>query len=124
VIDGEPIEIWGDGTQVRDFNYVDDVVDAILLAAATDDSNGQIYNLGSDETINLRALAELCIEVNRGGNYCLIPYPPDRKPIDIGDYYADYRRIRGKLGWRPQVNLREGLTRTLEYYRQHRQHYW
>ena len=124
VIDGEPIEIWGDGTQVRDFNYVDDVVDAILLAAATDDSNGQIYNLGSDETINLRALAELCIEANRGGNYCLIPYPPDRKPIDIGDYYADYRRIRGKLGWRPQVNLREGLTRTLEYYRQHRQHYW
>jgi len=124
VIDGEPIEIWGDGTQVRDFNYVDDVVDAILRAAATDDSNGQIYNLGSDETINLRALAELCIEVNRGGNYCLIPYPPDRKPIDIGDYYADYRRIRGKLGWKPQVNLREGLTRTLEYYRQHRQHYW
>jgi len=124
VIDGDPIEIWGDGTQVRDFNYVDDVVDAMLLAAATDDSNGQIYNLGSDETINLRALAELCIEVNCGGNYSLIPYPPDRKPIDIGDYYADYRRIRGKLGWRPQVSLREGLTRTLEYYRQHRQHYW
>jgi len=124
VIDGEPIEIWGDGTQVRDFNYVDDVVDAILLAAATDDSNGQIYNLGSDETINLRALAELCVEVNRGGNYCLVPYPPDRKPIDIGDYYADYRRIRGKLGWRPQVSLREGLMRTLEYFRQHRQHYW
>ena len=124
VIDGDPIEIWGDGTQVRDFNYVDDVVDAILLAAATDDSNGQIYNLGSDETINLRALAELCVGVNRGGNYCLIPYPPDRKPIDIGDYYADYRRIQGKLGWRPQVSLREGLTRTLDYYRQHRQHYW
>ena len=98
----------------------------MLLAAATDDSNGQIYNLGSDETINFRDLAELCVEVNaaRAASYRIIPYPPDRKPIDIGDYYADYRRIRGKLGWRPQVSLREGLTRTLEYYRQHRQHYW
>jgi UDP-glucose 4-epimerase len=124
LIDGEPIEIWGDGTQVRDFNYVDDVVDAILLAAITDDSNGQIFNLGSDETINFRNLAELCVELNGGGSYRIIPYPPDRKPIDIGDYYADYRRIRGKLGWTPKVNLREGLTRTLEYYRQHRQHYW
>jgi len=124
LIEGEPIEIWGDGAQVRDFNYVDDVVEAMLLAARTDDANGQIYNLGSDEVINLRDLAELCIEINGGGCYRIVPYPPDRKPIDIGDYYADYRRIRGKLGWAPQVSLREGLTRTWAYYRQYREHYW
>jgi len=124
LIEGEPIEVWGDGTQIRDFNYVDDVMDAMLLAAITDDANGNIFNLGSDETINLRDLAALCVEVNGQGSVRIVPYPPDRKPIDIGDYYADYRRIRGKLGWTPQVNLREGLARTLDYYGRHREYYW
>ncbi len=124
LIEGEPIEIWGDGMQIRDFNYVDDVVDAMLLAAKTDDANGNSFNLGSDERINLRDLAALCIEVNNQGSYRIVPYPLDRKPIDIGDYYADFRRIRGKLRWTPKVNLRQGLARTLDYYRQHREHYW
>jgi UDP-glucose 4-epimerase len=124
LLDGEPIEVWGDGTQIRDFNFVDDVVDALLLCATTDDANGQIFNLGSDETINLRNLAALCVDANGGGSYKIIPFPPDRKPIDIGDYYADYRKIRGKLGWQPRVNLREGLKRTIEFYREHREHYW
>ena len=97
LLDGEPIEVWGDGAQIRDFNFVDDVVDAILLAATSDDANGHIFNLGSDETINLRDLAALCVAVNGGGDYRVIPFPADRKPIDIGDYYADYRLIRGKL---------------------------
>jgi UDP-glucose 4-epimerase len=110
--------------QIRDFNYVDDVVDAMLLAAKTDDANGNSFNLGSEETINLRDLAALCVEVNGQGSYRIVPYPLERKPIDIGDYYADYRRIRNKLSWTPKVNLREGLARTLDYYRQHREHYW
>jgi len=124
LIEGKPIQVWGDGLQVRDFNYVDDAVEAILLAATYENANGQIFNLGSDETINLHDLAALCIEVNGGGTYEIIPFPPDRKVIDIGDYYADYRKIRGMLGWTPRVNLREGLKRTLEYYRAHREHYW
>ena len=124
LIDGEPIEIWGDGTQIRDFNFVDDAVDALLLAATSDDTNGKVYNLGSDETINFRDLAELCIQVNQGGTYKIIPFPPDRKPIDIGDYYADYRLIRGRVGWQPRVNLRDGLQRTLEFYRTNRAKYW
>jgi len=124
VIEGQPLDVFGDGMQVRDFNYVDDVVEAILQCASTDEVNGQIYNLGSDETINLRDLAALLVSVNGSGDYRLVPFPPDRKPIDIGDYYADYRRIRGKLGWIPQVNLRDGLARTLDYYRQHHDHYW
>ena len=124
VIEGQPLDVFGDGMQVRDFNYVDDVVEAILQCASTDEVNGQIYNLGSDETINLRDLAALLVSVNGSGEYRLVPFPPERKPIDIGDYYADYRRIRGKLGWIPQVGLRDGLARTLEYYRQHHDHYW
>ncbi len=124
LIEGDALDVFGDGLQVRDFNYVDDVVDAILMCASSEEVNGQIYNLGSDETINLRDLAALLVGVNGGGEFRLIPFPPDRKPIDIGDYYADYRRIRGKLGWIPQINLKEGLTRTLEYYRQYHTHYW
>jgi UDP-glucose 4-epimerase len=124
LIEGETIDIWGDGAQIRDFNYVDDVVDAMLLAAASDEANGQVFNLGSEEITNLCDLAALLVEINGGGSYRIIPYPPDRKPIDIGDYYADYRRIRDQLGWTPQVNLREGLGRTLEYYRQNRERYW
>jgi UDP-glucose 4-epimerase len=124
LIEGLPIEIWGDGTQIRDFNYVDDVIEALLLAAASEEANGQIYNLGSDETINLRDLAALLTGVHGGGEHCLIPFPPNRKSIDIGDYYADYRLIQGRLGWRPRVGLREGLKRTLEYYGRYREQYF
>jgi UDP-glucose 4-epimerase len=124
LVDGVPIEVWGDGLQIRDFNYVDDTVDAILLAATNDSANGQIFNLGSDERINLRDLAALCVEVYGGGSFQIIPFPHDRKPIDIGDYYTDYRKIRGALGWSPRVNLREGLARTLEYYRANKEKYW
>jgi UDP-glucose 4-epimerase len=124
LIDGQPIKVFGDGTQIRDFNYVDDVVDALLLAAADPAANGQIFNLGSDETINLRDLAALMVEINGAGSYQLVPFPPDRKAIDIGDYYADYRRIQGRLGWRPRVPLRDGLARTLAFYREEREFYW
>ncbi len=124
LIEEEPIQVFGDGTQIRDFNYVDDVVDALLAAAAAPSADGQIFNLGSDETINLRDLAALMVEVNGAGHFDMVPFPTDRKAIDIGDYYADYRLIQGRLGWRPKVALREGLRRTLAFYRAEREHYW
>jgi UDP-glucose 4-epimerase len=124
LLDGEPVQIWGDGLQIRDFTYADDCVQALLLAAKEPGAYGQIFNLGSNETINLRDLAALLVEVAGTGSYEIIPFPPERKPIDIGDYYGDYRLIQGRLGWSPQVRLREGLARTLEFYREHRDHYW
>lgn len=124
VIDEELIQVWGDGLQIRDFTYVDDCVEALLLAAASPGAYGQIFNLGSDETINLKDLAALVVQIAGQGRYEIVPFPPDRKPIDIGDYYGDYRLIQGRLGWRPQVPLREGLARTLAFYEANRQHYW
>src|SRR5262245_58995763 len=124
IVDGETIQVFGDGTQIRDFNYVDDVVEALLMSAVTPTADGQIFNLGSDETINLRDLAALMVEVNGAGQHKIVPFPPDRKAIDIGDYYADYRLIQGRLGWRPRVGLREGLRRTLAFYRVENEHYW
>ena len=124
VIDGEMIDVWGDGTQLRDFNYVDDVVDAMLLCAADPRSDGRIYNLGSPQSISLADLAQQLIEINGGGAFRIVPFPPDRQRIDIGDYIADYTLIRNELGWQPRIDLREGLARSLEYFRMCRQHYW
>ncbi len=124
VIEGKPVQVWGDGRQLRDFTYIDDCVEALLLAALHPAAVGQIFNLGGLEVINLRDLAALVVEIAGGGNFEIIPYPADRKPIDIGDYYADDRRIRQMLGWQPQVDLRVGLARTIAFYREHQAHYW
>jgi UDP-glucose 4-epimerase len=124
VLLGHPFEVYGDGTQRRDFNYVDDAVEALLLAAASDKAIGQIYNLGGAEVVSLKALADLLVEVNGGGSYQFVPFPEAVKPIDIGDYYGDFRKIEAELGWRPAIGLREGLSRTLAYYRQHGKEYW
>lgn len=124
LIEGKDIKVFGDGRQVRDFNYVDDVVDAVLLAAASDEASGQLFNLGADDPITLRDLAAQLVQINGSGNYEIVPFPPDRKAIDIGDYYGDYRQLRARLGWQPRVPLVEGLRRTLEFYREHRDHYW
>jgi UDP-glucose 4-epimerase len=124
IVDGQELQIFGDGRQIRDFNYVDDVVEALVLAAAVPTADGQVYNLGGDEPINLLNLAKLLIEINGGGSYRIVPFPADRKRIDIGDYYGDYAKIRAQLGWQPTVPLRQGLERTISFYRRYQEHYW
>lgn len=123
ILEGKTLQIYGDGRQLRDFTYVDDAVEALLLAAAQDAANGQIYNLGGDDPISLLELAELMVEIFSSGRYELIPFPPDRKQIDIGDYYGNYDKIALELGWRPQTALRQGLTQTLTYFKEHLPHY-
>ena len=123
-IQGEPILVFGDGKQIRDFNYVGDVIDALLLAALSDDANGEVFNLGADDPISLKETAELLRKVAGRGEYKLVPFPDERKVIDIGDYYGDYRKIRAKLGWKPRVQFEEGLARTVNYYRENGEHYW
>ncbi len=118
VLSGEPILVYGDGQQLRDFNFVDDVLDAFLLAAQAERAEGHVYNLGSVEPpISLIDLAGLLVQVNGSGDYRCIPFPPDRKAIDIGDYYADFSKIRHELGWTPHIPLAEGLRRSLDYFR-------
>ena len=119
---GEEIQIFGDGSQKRDFNHVDDVVDAFLRTGATDRSDGQVFNLG-ERPVSLLELAKQLIEVAGGGSYSLVPFPPERERIDIGDFYADISKIREALAWEPKHALREGLAETIRYYRQHRDRY-
>jgi UDP-glucose 4-epimerase len=128
-LDDEEIQIYGDGSQLRDLNYVDDVVDALLQAAVYEGANGRIMNLGNYPPVSLlqfcKTLLEVCADFGCGrGGYCLTPFPPEKKRIDIGDYYADYGRVTQTLGWQPRTPLREGLRRTVAYYTQFRDHYW
>jgi len=118
IVEGSEIQIFGDGSQVRDFNYVDDVVDAMMLAAEMDESNGQIFNLGGIEPINLKYLVEMMIEIFGSGSYRLVEFPPEKKSIDIGDFYGDFSKIKAALGWAPRTSLREGLQKTFAYYKE------
>ena len=124
LLSGEELLVFGDGAQRRDFTYVDDAVRALLLAATRDEAVGNVYNLGGGEVVSLRELAELLIEANGGGSYRVVPFPSDRKAIDIGDYFADFTKAREELGWAPAVALAEGLRRSIAFYREHRRFYW
>ncbi len=122
LIEGEPFEVWG-GEQLRDFTYVDDAVEAFLLAASRPEAVGEVFNLGGPPPVTLQRLAELLVELNRGGSFVVRTFPADRRKIDIGDFYADDRRIGRKLGWRPRTNLRRTLALTLAYYRKNLRYY-
>ena len=123
VLDDQTVTLFGDGLQLRDLNYVDDVVDAFLRAAAIEESNGHFFNLGS-EPYTLIQQVELMIELAGSGRYTLVPWPEGRKNISINNYYGDYRKIQRMLGWQPTTSIREGLNRTIEFYRQYKEHYW
>jgi nucleoside-diphosphate-sugar epimerase len=122
LLEGEPFEVWG-GRQLRDFTYVDDAVEAFLLAAASAAAAGRVFNLGGAERISLRELADLLVELHGGGRWIARAYPRDRRKIDIGDFYADCGLIERTLGWRPRTKLGPALKRTLAYYRRELRHY-
>lgn len=122
MLERKPFEVWG-GAQLRDFTYIDDAVEAFLLAAAKEEANGKIFNLGGCEVVSLCDLAKQLVAANSGGTFQEREFPAERKRIDIGDYYADDRLIRAELGWLPKVNLQQGLAATLDYYRTNLKNY-
>lgn len=125
IIDKEKIQLWGTGEQIRDVNYVDDVVEALLLVGASNSKKvwGQAFNLGGTP-VSLKEFVEKAIKIATRGKYKVIPYPPDKEPIEVGDYIADWSKINKTLGWAPKVSLEEGIKRTLQYYRKYKRHYW
>jgi UDP-glucose 4-epimerase len=123
-LDGEDITVFGDGSQLRDYTYVEDAVDAFLLAGASDAANGQTFNVGGVAPSSLRDTTEVLIDVAGSGSYHLEPFPDELNRIQIGSVYVDDAKIRRALGWAPRIGLREGLTRTVAFYRTHRAQYW
>ena len=124
-IEGQDIQVYGDGGQLRDFTYVSDAVDAFLLAGLVPDAYGRAFNVGGTKPISLLEVARLCQELaGAGGSVRTVPWPEERKKIDIGSIYVDYSRLTETTGWRPVVDLRDGLAETIEFYKGHREQYW
>ncbi|MBI5877347.1 MAG: NAD-dependent epimerase/dehydratase family protein [Chloroflexi bacterium] len=123
-LDGETIKLFGGGGQTRDLDYVDDVVNAFLLAAAGEQTSGEVYNLGGGEPVTLKAIAQLLCELCPQAKLRSVPFPAEKKAIDIGDYRADASKFRAATGWRAKTPLRTGLERMVAYYTKHKADYW
>ena len=122
-VEGREIELFGDGSQLRDLVYVDDAVSAFLLAGASTACDGETFNVGGLEPICHRDLVGLLLDVAGSGSVRHVEWPADKRRIDIGSCYLDSSRFAQHVGWRPQVPLREGLTRAVAFYREHLDHY-
>jgi UDP-glucose 4-epimerase len=118
-IENREIQIFGDGSQMRDFVYVDDAADAFLRAGASDACDGDVFNVGGDEPISHRDLVTLLIDTAGSGRVRYVDWPPEKKRIDIGSFYSDSTKFQKRVGWTPQIDLREGLSRTLAYFIEH-----
>ena len=124
-MDGETIQLYGDGGQKRDYNYVDDAIEAFLLAGAHPETcNGEAFNLGSGKARSLREATELVIEYAKSGRLDLVPWPDERKAIETGDYFADFSKFTEATGWQPRTEMEEGLEKTVAFYTENRAHYW
>jgi UDP-glucose 4-epimerase len=123
-LDDDTIEVFGEGDILRDFLYVDDAVEAILLAAVKEEAVGEVFNVGRDTPCNFRELAERVVAIAGTGKWEFAPFTPERAKQEPGDFYSDISKIRTQLGWEPRVDLDAGLRKTIEYYREHRDRYW
>ncbi len=123
-LDGETIRVFGDGSYLRDFVYADDAVEAMLLCAATEAAYGEILNVGNNRACSFRELAEVITRQVEGARWELAPFSPERAALEPGDFCSDIRKIKKVVGWSPTTSLEEGVRRTVDYYREHRAHYW
>jgi UDP-glucose 4-epimerase len=119
----EPITVFGDGAQERDCLYVDDVVECLLLTARSAEATGEVFNVGNDERLSLRQIAEAVVDAAGAGSVELVPWPADRDAIDIGSYYGDSSKSKRVLGWEPRTPFADGIRKTIEFYRARRSHY-
>jgi nucleoside-diphosphate-sugar epimerase len=123
ILEDKPLLVFGDGLQVRDFTFSEDAVDAFLLAGADEKADGNVYNLGGEGRITLRDLAAMMIDLNGSGTSEIVPFPIERKIIDIGDYYSDYKKIKNELGWKPAISIEQGLKISLNYFKEYSSYY-
>ncbi len=123
-IDNETIKVFGDGKILRDFLYVEDSIDAMLMAALNENAYGEIFNVASGQPLNFLDLTTTLIDVAESGHWEFAPFSPERAAQEPGDFYADIRKIKRIVGWEPKFTLHDGLAKTLSFYREHRTQYW
>ena len=123
LIDNKEVSLFGDGTQIRDVNFVDEVVEALLLIARSNKSWGEAYNIGG-HPVSLKEFVETGIKALGRGKFSIVKFPKERKSIEIGNYVADIKKIKEHHGFNPFVSLEDGLLKTFDYYKKHKGHYW
>ena len=123
-MDNDTIQVYGDGSILRDFCYVDDTVEAIIKSAITPAAYGEIFNVGSDIPVSFIDLVKTIIDVAKEGKWEYAEFSPERKAQEPGDFYSDINKMANIVGWRPTTTLEEGLAKTLDYYRKNREYYW
>lgn len=123
VLSGRQIKIFGDGAQLRDYTYIDDMLDAFILAGVREEAVGKVYNVSAGDRIKFIDMVETMIEVAGQGSYELVPWPDEYKKIEVGDFVADSERIKSELGWKPVTGLRDGLAETFDYFRANLDYY-
>jgi UDP-glucose 4-epimerase len=123
-IDNKTIQVFGDGQLKRDFLYIDECVDALLMSAASEMAYGQVFNVGVDKPVNFVELVKLIIGISESGRWEFAPFSPERAAQEPGDFYSDIAKIKEYIGWYPKISLRDGLKSTVEYYRKYKQYYW
>jgi len=123
-IDGATMKVFGDGLIKRDFLYIADCVEAMLMCAVDERAYGQVLNVGIDNPMNFLELAEALVKVCEGSRWEYAPFSAERKAQEPGDFYSDISKIRGLIGWQPRTSLEDGLAQTVAFYRENKQHYW
>lgn len=116
-VSGRPITLFGDGSQLRDYLYIDDLVEALFLAGSAPESRGKVYNIGDGQGTSLLDLAKLALAASGQGEIVRVPWPEEYRAIETGDYLTDISLARNELGWSPRTDIREGIARTVENYR-------
>jgi nucleoside-diphosphate-sugar epimerase len=123
LLEGKSIQVFGDGKQRRDYNFVEDVLDALLIGATEENAIGKVYNLGAPDPLSLEDTAKIMCQEIEGSDYQMVPFPDERKAIDVGDFVCDYTAFRDQFGWEPKVKFQEGIQRSLEYFKKEIEHY-
>ena len=123
LLEGKPIQVYGDGQQRRDYNYVDDLLDALVLASTENKAIGKVFNLGAPDPMSLKETAEImCSEIGLA-SWNLVPFPEDRKAIDVGDFTCDYSSFSSAFGWKPKIKFADGIKRSFEYFKNEIEYY-
>jgi UDP-glucose 4-epimerase len=123
-LDNQSIKVFGDGLLLRDFLYVQDAVDAIIMAAASEKAYGELFNLGGDTPLNFKELAGAIVKTTGSGNWEYAPFSAERAKLEPGDFYSDISKINRIVGWKPAYNIMQGLANTIDYYKKYREQYW
>jgi UDP-glucose 4-epimerase len=123
-MDKQIITVYGEGKQLRDYIFIDDLINGIVTAATDAKTDGQTYNLGSGVPTSFRQMAETIIQVVGAGELKQIPWPKNYDNFETGDFYADISSITSAIDWKPAIALTDGIQQTVDYYTKHKQHYW